>query len=139
MLWFNKKDDKDTSFEDFQSAVNNATISYESEYDKERKIREAKRASLFRDLDSSEFEFDFAKMKAFSIERISGYDNVLGELCYTVIGYIKPNSDSDDTSCIGEWKLFCSVEEHNKLVNKFRKVNKLGDNDEVVAKTSKKK
>lgn len=55
---------------------------------------------------------DFAKMKAFSIERLC--DEHTRDVPVTIIGYILPNGTD-----IGEWNLNCSQATHNALVKKF--------------------
>lgn len=65
------------------------------------------------DLASSEFEFDFKALEAFSIERMC--DNGRP---HTVIGYVR--SRSKEGPCLGQWLFYCSKDEHNKLVEKFR-------------------
>lgn len=52
--------------------------------------------------------FDFKAMQAFSVERVTR-----GKYPATVIGYIKPENQ------LGEWTLFCSQEQHERLAKEF--------------------
>jgi hypothetical protein len=54
--------------------------------------------------------FDFDTMKAFSVERLFDSDGPK-----TVIGYIRPSNQE-----IGEWSLYCSDIQHERLVAEFK-------------------
>lgn len=56
---------------------------------------------------------DFAKMEAFSIERMQERD----EAPRTVIGYLRPQAEGNDL--VGEWTLYCNDEHHERLVEEF--------------------
>ena len=64
--------------------------------------------------DNTEFVFDFVKTNAYSIER-----NTVEGLTQTVIGYFVATGDTVETR---EWYLQCSIEQHNKLAEEFKKV-----------------
>ena len=72
----------------------------------------------------SEFSFDFNKVNAFSIER-----NWSGEAQrpVTIIGYMlsEPVTMTEDSvttkDVVREWYLYCSKEQHTKLVEQFNK------------------
>jgi hypothetical protein len=63
---------------------------------------------------------DFNKIDAFSVERNIGDNN---RRC-TVIGYLQPSKTTADgvvtkISTTQEWVLYCSAEQHEKLVKEF--------------------
>lgn len=69
----------------------------------------------------STFSFDWKAVNAFSIERIQEWDDELRVyLPTTVIGYLSPTSDEDNLK-IGQWKFYCSQDEHTRLVEDFNK------------------
>lgn len=63
------------------------------------------------ELHKCSFSFDWNRGQAFSIERM--YENV-HKIPFTVIGYIK-----EEDKRVGEWKFYCSQEEHERLVKDF--------------------
>lgn len=77
---------------------------------------QAKIESLYsEELEQCDFEIDFKAMNAFSIERNT---NSKGR-AYTIIGYLK-----EDSNEMGEWNFFCSLTQHQKLAEQFRKYMK---------------
>lgn len=66
------------------------------------------------DMSTAEFEMDFEAIDALSVERI-----LYGNKPITVIGFVR-NRDKKDGLHTGQWQFHCSVEEHNKIVKKFR-------------------
>jgi hypothetical protein len=71
---------------------------------------------------NEDFVFDFKAVKVFSVER-----NWKDYQPATIVGYIinEPYSDSSGIigtkECVKEWYLYCSKEQHAKLVEQFRK------------------
>lgn len=69
---------------------------------------------------ASNFSFDFKAVKAFSIER-----NIHNNLPVTIIGYFLPearvieNDGVVTNDIVREWYLYCSQEQHEKLVEQF--------------------
>lgn len=72
-------------------------------------------ANVKREISNCEFSFDFANINAFSIER--NFDN---NLPVTVIGFL--TNDKNETK---EWYLYCSTEQHQRLVEQFNKIKKI--------------
>lgn len=77
--------------------------------------------TICRETKNEDFVFDFSAVKVFSVERIwKDYQPA------TVVGYIvdEPYSDSNGIigtkECVKEWYLYCSKEQHAKLVEQFR-------------------
>ena len=61
-----------------------------------------------------EIGFDFNVVKVFSIER-----NYEEDIPHTIVGYVLPEPSESDR--VREWFLYCSDEQHEKLVEEFRK------------------
>lgn len=80
-------------------------------------LEEAQRvvADVKAEISNCDFSFDFANINAFSIER--NFDN---NLPVTVIGYL--TNDKNETK---EWYLYCSTEQHQKLVEQFNRIKKI--------------
>lgn len=75
------------------------------------------------DIPASSFAFDFDTVKVFSIER-----NVNQNKPVTIIGYFLPEArvvENDNgvitNDIVREWYLYCNQEQHEKLVEEFRK------------------
>jgi hypothetical protein len=78
------------------------------------------------DVPASSFAFDFSTVKVFSIER-----NFNDNRPVTIIGYFLPEArvvENDNgvitNDVVREWFLYCSQEQHEKLVEEFRKSKK---------------
>ena len=78
------------------------------------------------DVPASSFAFDFNTVKVFSIER-----NFNDNRPVTIIGYFLPEArvvENDNgvitNDVVREWFLYCSQEQHEKLVEEFRKSKK---------------
>ena len=70
------------------------------------------------------FAFDFKTINAFSIER-----NIHNDRECTIIGYLLPKETIKDgeitnTDVVREWCLYCSAEQHERLVAEFKEVTK---------------
>lgn len=98
------------------------------ERDSLRRQLEKKSNDSFRetmaDVTKSSFSFDWKNGRAFSIERIQ--DWMSHEEIYvpvTIIGYHAPDSipEDPDKVKVGEWKFYCSQQEHDRLVEEFNK------------------
>lgn len=82
-------------------------------------------ASLESKSRDSTFSFDFNAVDAFSVER--NWNN--GKLC-TIIGYlvneqiIHDNGKILDKQSVKEWYLYCSDQQHEKLVKDFNESKK---------------
>lgn len=75
-------------------------------------IRNQKEEATLDAIYACEPALDLQAMRAFSVERTqhsSGHP-------VTVVGYIRPNN------VLGEWILHCSVEQHAKIVEEFKKI-----------------
>jgi hypothetical protein len=74
----------------------------------------------FGELYKSSFAFDWKTGKAFSIERIQQWNEYHEHyIPTTVIGYYK-----NEEGAIGEWRFYCSQEEHERLVKDFNDYKK---------------
>ena len=76
------------------------------------------------DVTKSSFSFDWKNGRAFSIERMHAW--MSHEEIYvpvTIIGYHAPDSipEDPDKVKVGEWKFYCSQQEHERLVEDFNK------------------
>jgi uncharacterized coiled-coil protein SlyX len=75
------------------------------------------------DVPASSFVFDFNTVKVFSIER-----NFNDNRPATIIGYLLPEPVTTEENgvvikdVVREWYLYCNQEQHEKLVEQFRKV-----------------
>ena len=73
---------------------------------------------------NADFVFDFNKVNAFSIERNWSSD---GQRPVTIIGYMlsEPVVMTEDNvttkDVVREWYMYCSLEQHAKLVEQFNK------------------
>lgn len=78
---------------------------------------QARLNKAFNETKDADFEFDFNTMKAFSVER-NWRD---GNPC-TIVGYIlnEPTEHGMKES-VKEWYLYCSKEQHAKLIEQFKK------------------
>lgn len=72
-------------------------------------------ANIKAEISNCEFSFDFASINAFSIER-----NFHSNMPVTVIGFF--TEDKNETK---EWYLYCTAEQHQKLVDQFNKIKKI--------------
>jgi len=70
-----------------------------------------------------EFIFDFAKQDVFSIERMPYSEQ---EDQKTIISF------KDHESKIIEWDFYCSVDQHNRLVNQFLEHKKMLDTKTIL-------
>lgn len=95
----------------------------EMKAEKRRKeLREENLCEVYEQLYASSFSFDWKTGKAFSVERIHDWhDDGQYYVPTTVIGYIKQEGDKE---VIGEWKFYCSQEEHERLVADFEAYRK---------------
>lgn len=76
------------------------------------------------DVTKSSFSFDWKNGRAFSIERIHDWmSDVEIYVPVTVIGYHAPDSipEHPDKVKVGEWRFYCSQQEHDRLVDEFNK------------------
>ena len=73
---------------------------------------------IYNETADADFAFDFNLMRAFSIERNWHHDRPC-----TIIGYIisEPTEHGANNN-VKEWYLYCSKEQHAKLVEQFNKV-----------------
>ena len=78
-----------------------------------KKMSLEKADAIKADVNSSDFEIDWTRMRAFSIERMGDHASA-----YTVIGHHM--TDEHNVNHIHEWKFYCSQEQHNKLAQEFR-------------------
>lgn len=77
---------------------------------------------VMEDLNKSSFSFDWERGGAFAVERIHEFDDDLEiYITTTVIGYHKsvPTAENPNTVVNGEWRFYCSQEEHERLVKEF--------------------
>ena len=105
---------------DAQSKINELNLELARVSNENSRLR--KQVRDFEELENAAiFEIDFDAVKVFSIERMKdpqkGY--------YTNIGYLLPTETVTggtiaNTDEVKEWVLFCSIYQHNELVNKFR-------------------
>lgn len=83
------------------------------------KLRRDNYKEIIADVYESSFSFDWKLGRAFSIERIHDWCSDQEKyLPVTVIGYIK------EEKAIGEWRFYCSAEEHERLVKEFNETRK---------------
>lgn len=118
MFWFCKKKTDDQ--------LENALLSKSELTKKVEKLEAELKAHKdhFENINSairaSTFSFDFNTVKAFSIER-----NIHNNLPVTIIGYFLPearvieNDGVVTNDIVREWYLYCSQEQHEKLVEQF--------------------
>lgn len=74
------------------------------------------------DVTKSSFSFNWKLGRAFSIERIQDWlSDAEMYVPVTVIGYHAPDSipEDPDKVKVGEWRFYCSQEEHERLVKEF--------------------
>lgn len=86
---------------------------YKNKYEELLKQIEVQKALSSEEVYGASVEIDFEGMNAVSIERISSDDTVYGTR--TIIGYMTPNN-----SQLAEWYIYCNMDTHNYLVEKFR-------------------
>jgi hypothetical protein len=96
----------------------------ESEVERLEYANKAYQTRLVDDYSKASYSLDFAKMNAFSIER--NWDNGTQK---TIIGYMlqepvvttegEGSSKVTYKDVVREWSLFCSHEEHERLVKQF--------------------
>jgi len=84
----------------------------------ERLKEELNKIKTSEDISNATFSIDFSKIKCFSIER-----NYANHFPCTILGYNLPN-DAENYSP-REWTLYCSTEQHEKLVEEFNKQKKV--------------
>lgn len=83
-------------------------------------MQEAERDARSADVLSSTFAIDFNIMRVFAIER-----NIHNNLTCTIVGHFvnEPVAFTDDNvhekDIVREWYLYCSQEQHEKLVAEF--------------------
>ena len=119
MLWFKNSLDKE---------IDKLSDTYQKEIDRWKNAYEQLVAQIEsnknKDITTSSFSADFARMNAFAIER--NISSSTREVC-TIIGYIlkEPVVTTDgvvgNKNVVKEWYLYCSQEQHEKLVAEFEK------------------
>lgn len=77
------------------------------------RLRGDKDVESRKEVQECEFVIDWKNMNAFSIERMG---DPKGN--YSVIGYYL---GQDGNQVVAEWKFYCSLEQHNKLAEEFKK------------------
>lgn len=88
-------------------------------------LRQQERDAKTSDIATATFSVDFDEMDAFSIERMEKGSSVI-----TVIGHTveqtswDANGNSTSTTEIKEWSLYCSHDQHEKLVVEFDEYKK---------------
>lgn len=117
MLWFKNSLDKE---------IDNLSNTYQKEIDRWKNAYEQLVAQIEsnknKDITTSTFSADFARMNAFAIER--NVSSSTREVC-TIIGYIlkEPvvftDGNVSEKDVVREWYLYCSQEQHEKLVKEF--------------------
>lgn len=85
-------------------------------------LENTKFMDVLKEVQTSTFAFDWKFGNAFSIERIHEWnsDNQI-YIPTTIIGYLAPTQDEspDQKLRVGEWRFYCSQEEHDRLVEDF--------------------
>lgn len=86
----------------------------------ERQLKEQQEKNITaeRDYDADVY-FNFSKLDVFSIERVPAECDKNAELASTVIGFFV--QDGNGTKKTKEWVLYCSLRQHNILVDKLNK------------------
>jgi hypothetical protein len=123
MFWFCKKktDEQLANALLSKSDLTKKVHTLESELEKLREIL----AKVNADIPASSFCFDFDAVKVFSVER-----NVNNNAPVTIIGYFLPEARVIEDNgvvtndIVREWYLYCNQEQHEKLVEEFRKSKK---------------
>lgn len=122
MFWFNQKTDE--QLENALLSKSELTKKVEK-LEAEIKAYEETLKQINNEIPSSTFVFDFKAVKAFSVER-----NINNNVPVTIIGYFLPEARVTEengivtTDTVREWYFYCNQEQHEKLVEEFRKSKK---------------
>lgn len=118
MFWFNKKSTQTPTTKVDEVDYKSLAESLQKEVDQLQK----RLNTAYTETCDSDFVFNFDAVKAFSVER-NWHDN---RPC-TIIGYVlqEPVTMTEDNvttkDVVREWYLYCSKEQHAKLVEQFKK------------------
>lgn len=121
MFWFCKKK-TDEQLENALLSKSELTKKVEK-LEQEVKNYEEVLKRINTEIPASSFSFDFDAVKVFSIER-----NINDNRPVTIIGYFLPEARIVEqegnvvtNDVVREWYLYCNQEQHEKLVEEFRK------------------
>lgn len=118
MFWFNKKSTQTPTTKVDEVDYKSLAESLQKEVDQLQK----RLNTAYTETCDADFVFNFDAVKAFSVER-NWHDN---RPC-TIIGYVlqEPVTMTEDNvttkDVVREWYLYCSKEQHAKLVEQFKK------------------
>jgi len=115
MGWFDKVTlaEKNRRINYLEHDLQNARATIKSLQADLDRLRDEKDVESRQEVQASEFAIDWVNMDAFSIERMG---DPKGN--YTVIGYYQTTGGD---RIVAEWKFYCSLEQHNKLADEFKK------------------
>ena len=108
----NTKDNKmfvlKSTYDKLQNELDRLQTRFKNIEAEKNSLQSERKNEVEADLESADFEIDFEKIDAFSIER-----NYNGTRNQTVIGYLRENGSN------GEWYFNCSLAQHQKLCEQF--------------------